>query len=77
MITVREYATKQKISENSARKRLERKVKLGYMRRMRGSDHKYVYYDKPPEMKWHDPFNLINRKLKNEDWKLNEVSLKT
>jgi hypothetical protein len=77
MMTVAQYAKKQKISENSARKRLERKVKLGYMRRMRGPDHKYVYFDKPPEMKWHDPFNLINRKPKAEDYKLKTEALET
>lgn len=77
MMTVREYANQQKISENSARKRLERKVKLGYMRRMRGPDHKYVYFDKPPEMKWHDPFNLVDRKPKTEDCKPEIKALET
>jgi hypothetical protein len=66
MMTVMQYAKKNKISENSARKRLERKVKLGYMVRIRGDDHKYVYYDKPAEIRWHDPFNRINCKPKTE-----------
>ena len=77
MMTVAQYAKKQKISENSARKRLERKVKLGYMVRIRGADHKYAYYDKPVEIRWHDPFNLINRKPKTEDCKFETEALET
>jgi hypothetical protein len=78
MMTVMQYAKKNKISENSARKRLERKVKLGYMVRIRGDDHKYVYYDKPAEIRWHDPFNKIkNCKPKAEDYKLKTEALET
>ena len=59
MITVREYAKKNKVSENSARKRLEHKVEVGYMLKKRGPDNRFIYYDKPPAVKWHDPFNRI------------------
>jgi hypothetical protein len=58
MITVEQYAKKNKVSENSARKRLQRKVLEGYMFKMRGPDNRFVYHDKPlVTIKWHDPFN--------------------
>jgi hypothetical protein len=60
MITVEQYAKKNKVSENSARKRLQRKVLDGYMLKKRGPDNCFVYHDKPPvTIKWHDPFNKI------------------
>jgi hypothetical protein len=60
MITVEQYAKKNKVSENSARKRLQRKVLDGYMFKMRGPDNRFVYHDKPlVTIKWHDPFNKI------------------
>jgi hypothetical protein len=60
MITVEQYAQRNRISENSARKRLQRKVLEGYMFKMRGPDNRFVYHDKPlVTIKWHDPFNRI------------------
>lgn len=60
MLTVRDFARAKKVSLKVARTRLENLEAKGLMRRMRGPNNLYLYYEvKPMQIKWHDPFNKI------------------
>ena len=64
MFTVRDFARAKKVSLKVARTRLENLAAKGLMRRMRGPNNLYLYYEvKPMQIKWHDPFNRIERGL--------------
>jgi DeoR/GlpR family transcriptional regulator of sugar metabolism len=56
MITVKEHAKKNNISERTARKQLEHLIKIGKLVRTRGPNNMFTYYE-PKIMRWHDPFN--------------------
>jgi hypothetical protein len=61
MITIREYAQQNNISLKMARHRLESQVKHGTMIKKRGRE--YMYFETTPmTIRWHDPFNLIERR---------------
>ena len=63
MMTIKDFAKKKKISMKAARSRLDRQVEAGLMTRRRGPSNMFVYYDViPTTVKWHDPFNLIERR---------------
>ena len=60
MITIREYAQQNNISLKMARHRLESQVKQGTMIKKRGRE--YMYFETTPmTIRWHDPFNLVER----------------
>lgn len=60
MMTVRDFAREKKVSLKVARTRLENLEAKGLMRRLRGPNNLYLYYEtKPVPVKWHDPFNKI------------------
>ena len=62
MMTVRDFAKAKKVSLRVARTRLENLEAKGLMRRLRGPNNLYLYYEtKPVEIRWHDPFNRIER----------------
>jgi hypothetical protein len=64
MFTVRDFAKAKKVSLRVARTRLENLEAKGLMRRLRGPNNLYLYYEtKPVPVKWHDPFNRIERGL--------------
>lgn len=61
MTTIREYAQQKKISLKMARHRLEKQVEEGTMIKKRGRE--YMYFEVTPVIyRWHDPFNLIERR---------------
>ena len=63
MMTIKDFAKKKKISLKAARSRLDRQVEAGSMARKRGPNNLYLYYDVvPTTFRWHDPFNLIERR---------------
>ncbi len=63
MMTIKDFAKKKKISMKMARHRLERQVEEGLMQRKKGPCNVYLYYDViPTTFRWHDPFNLIERR---------------
>lgn len=63
MMTIKDFAKKKKISMKMARHRLERLVEEGLMQRKKGPCNVYLYYDVvPTTFRWHDPFNLIERR---------------
>jgi len=64
MMTIKDFAKKKKISLKAARSRLDRQVEAGLMMKKRGPSNMYLYYDAVPAVvyKWHDPFNLIERR---------------
>jgi hypothetical protein len=63
MITIKEYAKKHKISMRAARWQLEDKMRRGLMDRKRGPSNLYLYYEViPMDIRWHDPFNKIERR---------------
>ena len=63
MMTIKDFAKKKKISLKAARSRLDRQVEAGLMIKKRGPSNMFLYYDAVPvAYKWHDPFNLIERR---------------
>jgi hypothetical protein len=63
MITIKEYAQQKKISMKAARCRLDRQVKAGVMAKKRGPSNLHLYYEVTPmNFRWHDPFNLGERR---------------
>ena len=64
MMTIKDFAKKKKISLKAARSRLDRQVEAGLMIKKRGPSNMFLYYDAVPAVtyKWHDPFNLIERR---------------
>ena len=65
MITIKDFAREKKISFKAARGRLDRMVERGLMVRRRGLRAEFTYeVVQPVEVKWHDPFNRIERGLR-------------
>jgi len=63
MMTIKDFAKKKKISMKMARHRLERQVEEGLMQRKKGPCNVYLYYEITPRtFRWHDPFNLVERR---------------
>jgi hypothetical protein len=60
MITHKDYARQKNLTLKQARVELERKISEGLMVRKRNKGF-YLYCDTTP-FKWHDPFNLIERR---------------
>jgi predicted ArsR family transcriptional regulator len=64
MVTIKDFAREKKISPKAARNRLDRLVERGLMVRKRGLRAEFVYQAvQPVEIRWHDPFNRIERGL--------------
>lgn len=62
MITIKDFARDKKISPKAARSRLDRMVEQGLMVKRKGSKAQFIYEKvKPIKIKWHDPFNRIER----------------
>jgi len=59
MTSIKEYASKHKVSHRTARRQLDRMVEVGEMVRTKGPSNMFVYEQRPgfAEMRWHDPFN--------------------
>ena len=65
MMTIKDFAKKKKISLKAARSRLDRQVEAGVMAKKKGPANMFLYYEVvPTTIKWHDPFNLIERGLR-------------
>ena len=65
MITAQDFAKKKKVSIKVARSRLAELEAEGLMRKKIGPSGLYLYYEvKPMNIKWHDPFNRIERRLR-------------
>ena len=65
MTTIKDFAREKKISPKAARSRLDRMVERGLMVRRRGLRAEFTYHEvQPVEVKWHDPFNRIERGLR-------------
>ena len=65
MVTIKDFAREKKISPKAARSRLDRMVDQGLMVRRRGLRAEFVYQAvQPVEVRWHDPFNRIERGLR-------------
>ena len=65
MVTIKDFAREKKISPKAARGRLDRMVERGLMVRRRGLRAEFVYQAaQPVEVRWHDPFNRIERGLR-------------
>ena len=63
MITLKDYAKKKKLSIKMARAQLDKKMEEGLMQRKRGPSNLYLYYEViPMDIRWHDPFNKIERR---------------
>ena len=63
MISLKDYAKKKKLSIKMARIQLEKKMEEGLMQRKRGPNNLYLYYEViPMDIRWHDPFNKIERR---------------
>jgi DNA-binding Lrp family transcriptional regulator len=61
--TIKDFAREKKISPKAARSRLDRMVERGLMVKRRGLRAEFVYQAvQPVEVRWHDPFNLIERR---------------
>ena len=64
MITIKDFAREKKISPKAARGRLDRMVERGLMVKRRGLRAEFIYEEvQPAEVRWHDPFNRIDRGL--------------
>lgn len=64
MITAQEWAKKKKVSIKVARNCLAELEAEGLMRKKVGPSGIHLYYEvKPIAIKWHDPFNRIERGL--------------
>lgn len=62
MMTAQEFAKKKKMSIKMARNRLKVLEADGLMRKQIGPSGLHLYYEvKPMCIKWHDPFNRIER----------------
>jgi hypothetical protein len=60
MITHKEYAIQKNLTTKQARTELDRKVANGLMVRKRAKGF-YLYCD-TTTFRWHDPFNLVERR---------------
>jgi len=57
MITIRQYAEQNQLSDRTARKQLDRMVLLGKLVKEKRTSNFYTYYEPRQDVRWHDPFN--------------------
>jgi len=56
VITIKEHAKKNQISERTARRQLDNLIKTGKLVRTKGLNNVFFYHE-PKVLRWHDPFN--------------------